>query len=225
MNDTENYPSSRYARALLKQKPVWEEDKDFSRLMQAIEFTPVTIPRCYFLYQAARQTASLAGDIAEVGVYRGGTARILTETSRPFAKSVHLFDTFEGMPAVDRAKDIHREGDFSDTSVDSVKKQLGKLDNYVIHQGIFPATADAVETERFSLVHIDVDIYKSVLDCCEFFYPRVTGAGLLVFDDYGSESCPGAKLAVDEFFRDKPETPMYLPTGQCLVVKKAPADN
>ena len=225
MNDTENYPSSRYARALLKQKPVWEEDKDFSRLMQAIDFTPVTIPRCYFLYQAAQQTASLPGNIAEVGVYRGGTARILTETSQPFAKAVHLFDTFEGMPEVDQSKDIHREGDFSDTSVEAVKRQLGHLENYVIHKGVFPITASAVENERFSLAHIDVDIYKSVLDCCDFFYPRVTSSGLLVFDDYGSESCPGAKMAVDEFFHDKPEAPIYLATGQCLVIKKANADS
>ena len=225
MTDTQNYPSSRYARALLKQKPVWEEDKEFTQLMRAIEFTPVTIPRCYFLYQAAQQTATLPGDIAEVGVYRGGTARILTETSRPFAKSVHLFDTFEGMPAVDRSKDIHREGDFADTSVAAVKKQLGELTNYVIHKGIFPATAGEVAGELFSLVHIDVDIYRSVLDCCEFFYPRVAVSGLLVFDDYGSESCPGAKMAVDEFFRDRPETPMYLPTGQCLVIKKQGAGN
>jgi O-methyltransferase len=108
--------------------------------------------------------------------------------------------------------------------VEAVKKQLGDMVNYVIHQGIFPTTASAVEDALFSLVHIDVDIYRSVLDCCQFFYPRVVSSGLLVFDDYGSESCPGAKMAVDEFFRDKPETPMYLPTGQCLVVKKAAAD-
>jgi len=223
MNDTATYPSSKYARALLKQKPVWEEDDCFSRLMKVIDFTPVTIPRCYFLYQATQQTASLPGNIAEVGVYRGGTARILTETSQLHSKTVHLFDTFEGMPEVDASRDIHRKGDFSDTSVESVKKQLGKLSNYVTHKGIFPETAAPVENEVFSLVHIDVDIYKSVLDCCQFFYHRVTESGLMVFDDYGSETCPGAKLAVDEFFRDKPESPMYLPTGQCLVVKKPAA--
>ncbi len=223
MSDTASYPSSKYARALLKQKPVWEEDERFSKLMKNIDFTPVTIPRCYFLYQAAQQTVTLPGNIAEVGVYRGGTARILTETSQPHSKTVHLFDTFEGMPEVDASRDIHRKGDFSDTSVKSVKKQLGDLNNYLLHKGIFPETAAPVENEVFSLVHIDVDIYKSVLDCCQFFYPRVTESGMMVFDDYGSESCPGAKLAVDEFFRDKPESPMYLPTGQCLVVKKPAA--
>ncbi len=40
----------------------------------------------------------------------------------------------------------------------------------------------------------------------------------MVFDDYGFESCPGAKQAVDEFFADKNERPWYLPTGQCVVI-------
>lgn len=43
--------------------------------------------------------------------------------------------------------------------------------------------------------------------------------GVMVFDDYGFPSCPGAKKAVDEFFKSKIETPIYLPTGQCLVFK------
>lgn len=39
----------------------------------------------------------------------------------------------------------------------------------------------------------------------------------MIFDDYGFASCPGARMAVDEFFRDKPDRPCYLPTGQCVV--------
>jgi O-methyltransferase len=41
----------------------------------------------------------------------------------------------------------------------------------------------------------------------------------MVFDDYGSLSCPGAKTAIDEFFADKPEYPCYLLTGESLVIK------
>ena len=41
----------------------------------------------------------------------------------------------------------------------------------------------------------------------------------MVFDDYGFPSCPGARIAVDNFFRDKPEFPMALPTAQALIHK------
>jgi len=49
----------------------------------------------------------------------------------------------------------------------------------------------------------------------------VTG-GCMIFDDYGFPSCPGARRAVDEAFADKPEIPLCLPTGQCMVVKLPP---
>ena len=61
--------------------------------------------------------------------------------------------------------------------------------------------------------------HKSVLDCCEFFYPRMAHGGIMIFDYYGFLSCPGAKEAVDTYFMDKPETPIYLPTGQVIVMR------
>jgi O-methyltransferase len=38
-----------------------------------------------------------------------------------------------------------------------------------------------------------------VKECSEFFYERLVDGGVIVYDDYCSPSCPGAKLAVDEF--------------------------
>ena len=87
------------------------------------------------------------------------------------------------------------------------------------YQGTFPKTAGPIENLTFCFVHIDVDIYKSVMDCCTFFYPRMEKCGIMIFDDYGFLSCPGAKMAVDEFFYDKPEKPCYLPTGQCIIIR------
>jgi len=42
----------------------------------------------------------------------------------------------------------------------------------------------------------------------------------MMFYDYGFLSCPGVKKAVDDFFTDKKETPLYVATGQCLVIKQ-----
>ena len=72
-----------------------------------------------------------------------------------------------------------------------------------------------------ALAHVDVDIYRSVWDCCEFIYPRLQVGGAMVFDDYGFPTCPGARKAVDEFFRNKPETPIILGTGQALAIRLA----
>ena len=42
--------------------------------------------------------------------------------------------------------------------------------------------------------------------------------GLMRFDDYGFATCPGARRAIDEFFADKAEPIIDLPTGQAFVV-------
>jgi O-methyltransferase len=42
---------------------------------------------------------------------------------------------------------------------------------------------------------------------------------LIVFDDHGFPTCPGARAAVDEFFRSLACVPLCLPTGQALVFK------
>ena len=42
----------------------------------------------------------------------------------------------------------------------------------------------------------------------------------MIFDDYGFPGYKFAeKQAVDEFFSDKPESPISLRTGQCIVIK------
>jgi O-methyltransferase len=195
-------------------------DPIFAALFDRVETRTLSARRrCHILYQLAQQASGQPGDVAEVGVYRGGTAYLLAKAIAAGKKRIHLFDTFEGMPETDPDKDVHQAGDFSDTSLQSVQEYLSECDNVAIYPGFFPETAAPVSSLRFSLVHIDVDIYRSVLDCCSFFYGRMTQGGFMVFDDYGFLSCPGAKEAVDSFFSDKPEYPCYLPTGQSLVVK------
>ena len=194
-------------------------DPAFVKLMEEVRGrTLVDAERCFMLFQFARSAAQLQGDVAEVGVYRGGTARLLARAVASAGKTVRIFDTFEGMPSTDPLRDRHRTGDFGDAPLDDVRSYLADCPNVSFHPGLFPSTAAAFESASFCLAHIDVDIYSSVRDCCEFFYPRTVPGGLLVFDDYGFRSCPGAKQAVDEFFSSRPERPWWLPTGQAVVV-------
>jgi len=67
-------------------------------MRQISGFTLVDKVRCFMIYQYAQQVTNLPGDVAEVGVYKGGTARLLAKTFERTGKTVHLFDTFSGMP-------------------------------------------------------------------------------------------------------------------------------
>jgi len=200
----------------------WDEHvfrKEFDKISP---FTLVDHHRCYVLLQLLNQALHFTGDIAEVGVYKGGTAKLINnfmKTHRASWKLLHLFDTFEGMPEVDPTKDCHRKGDFNDTSLDAVAQLIGSWQTQ-FHQGLFPESAWEVKDQKFCFVHVDCDIYSSVKACCEFFYPKIE-KGILVFDDYGSASCPGAKAAVDEFFSDpsRIEEPIRITTEQAIVFK------
>jgi O-methyltransferase len=123
------------------------------------------------------------------------------------------------MPDTDPHRDRHRKGDFSDTSLEAVRERVGNRDVVSFHPGFIPDTFKGLEDQAIALAHIDVDIYKSVIDSCDFIYPRTLAGGFLIFDDYGFATCPGARKAVDEFFRGKPEVPLVLPTGQAVIVK------
>jgi O-methyltransferase len=182
--------------------------------------TLVSADRCYVLYRLMRQAMHLDGDVWECGVYAGGTAAMLAGLMRQAAqdKKLYLFDTFEGMPAVDAERDLHARGDFADTSLESVRRFVGG-EPCVYRKGRIPETFAGLESARISLAHIDVDIYHSVMDSLKFIWPRLTRGGFLVMDDYGFPTCPGARAATDEFFADKTSLPLCLPTGQAVIFK------
>lgn len=197
----------------------WQEAAGFEDLWPASRKRTVVLEgSAHMLYQLARHASRLDGDFAEIGVYRGGTAKLLANITDRAKRELHLFDTFDGMPETD-SRDLHTAGDFADTSLADVKRFLADHGSVHFHQGLFPDTAGPVKEKRFALVHVDVDIASSVEACCEFFYPRLVPGGVMVFDDYGMTSCPGAKLATDTFFADKQEPVMHLLTSQAVVLK------
>jgi O-methyltransferase len=151
----------------------------------------------------------LPGDFVECGVYKGGTAMLLASIGRP----LHLYDTFTGMPEADAIHDTHRAGDFSDTSLRAVRTLVPTA---TFHPGWIPESFANIPA-TISFAHIDVDLYRSVLDCCKYIYPRMVPGSFMVFDDYGFPSCHGARKAVDEFFADKPEIPLVVSSGHAIV--------
>jgi O-methyltransferase len=183
--------------------------------------TLVSIDRCYVIYVLLQQSLSLDGDIVECGVYKGGTAammaRVISESGSK--RQLFLFDTFAGMPETDPSRDIHILGEFADTSLEEVKMYVNAPEIAVLRPGLIPDTFVGLESHRVAFAHVDVDIYKSVIDSLEFLWPRLLPGGSIVFDDYGFGDCPGARQAVDDFFIDTPIHPLCLPTGQAIVFK------
>jgi O-methyltransferase len=152
--------------------------------------------RFRFIGRSLLEVAKQEGDIAELGVYRGGSAAGMGLLAPH--KTLHLFDSFEGMrePEFD---ELHKKGDFADTSEQSVRALFAPDHRLEIHRGWFPETVtpELLESE-FCFVHVDGDFYETTRDAIAYFWPRLVPGGMMVFDDWEWQACPGVKRALVE---------------------------
>jgi O-methyltransferase len=189
---------------------------DYILIGQVVAETDLLLLRdeAYQLLSCARATAKVEGDIAEVGVYRGGSARLMCEVRGD--RTLHLFDTFEGLPGTHRADQRFGAGQYA-APLENVHRYLARFPNVQIHKGCFPATSASIVNKRFSFVHLDVDLYEPMRDSLHFFYPRVSPGGMILIHDYLWGE--GVRKAVQEFFKNLPEPILELAGSYCGIVK------
>jgi O-methyltransferase len=168
----------------------------------------------------------IKGEIAELGVYKGETAKLIHHYCPE--RTLNLFDTFEGFAE----KDVSKENDqirnsesvinFKDTSVDSIMRFIDPQNSNVkVFQGYFPETVDKkLEQTIFSFVHLDADLFEPTKNGLEFFYSRVSSGGIILIHDYNA--WPGCRKAVDKFFCSKKEFPIPMPdkSGSSIIIKQ-----
>jgi hypothetical protein len=165
----------------------------------------------------------IPGDFAELGVYKGNSAKILAESARRAGRKLYLFDTFSGFDSREtRHLGAQAAAAFDDTSLEAVSAFVG-TEGVVYVPGFFPdSLRSAPGMGKFALVHIDCDLYEPMKAGLEFFYGRMSPGGFLVLHDYSSGHWPGIRRAVDEFLVDKPERIVLIPDKSgTAVLRKA----
>lgn len=160
----------------------------------------ITPTRLANLVRAVESTVQLPGDMAELGVYRGGSALVIASVCP--LKRLHLFDTFCGLPhAEEPARNptpLLKAGDYA-ANAEEVETLLRDC-NVSVYPGVFPLSARHAKHAIFGFVHVDCDLYKSARAAIEWFWPRLVPGGVMFFDDYGCEFT-GVTDAVNEAFR------------------------
>lgn len=214
--------SARVAQRPLAQVPGWLGRLHDIKVPRAVANLPAPTPFCAaninVLLALLDQARGLAGDLAECGVYRGGTliptGLYLKQTC--LKKVAYGFDSFQGFDdSVDSEIALggvpnseKRRGGFSDTSsqyVGAKVRRFGLEDHVKLVKGYLADTLACHSEKRFCFVHLDVDIYESYKLGLEFFYPRLVSGGLVLLDEYNDPPWPGCNKAVDEFLAGKPE--------------------
>lgn len=161
------------------------------------------------------------GAFAEVGVYKGETAKIIHAMDP--SRSFHLFDTFEGFDKRDletEMTDAKNPVDFSDTNVELVTRLIDGNANIFFHKGYFPETTLTLGIEKYALVHLDADLYQPTLAALRYFYPRLAESGVIIVHDF-NHTWDGVRKATIEFQSTIPENLIELPDwqGSALIVK------
>jgi len=159
---------------------------------------------------AMQDCLSLEGDVVECGSYKGGSAGIIAQVMRGTGKTLHVCDSFCGLPEESAHDNYYRQGWMGDTNAETVRRGLSLLDcaGFTrVHAGFFSDTFPQLSLDKVCFAHIDVDIYQSAKECLEFLYPKMVAGGIMIFDDYDWHHCLGNRKAIDDFFADKPETP------------------
>ncbi|MFC2162844.1 TylF/MycF/NovP-related O-methyltransferase [Candidatus Altiarchaeota archaeon] len=188
---------------------------DLIRRVKEESFLLLSMSEAFQLHQLVSETGKIGGAVAEVGVFMGASAKIICEAKGD--RVLYLFDTFDGLPDMrDRERKQFKYSDFT-SSYDFVVKYLEGYDNVETIKGFFPGSGGAVSGEKFSIVHLDVDIYESTMDSLIFFYDKMSKGGIILIHDY--YRLTGVKEAVDEFMDDKREPVIGLTGTQCMIVK------
>ena len=186
--------------------------------------------RYYTLAYLVRSIANIPGDLCEIGCYRGLSAYLTASLVRETRKEAtfHICDSFEGLSEF--AEDDRSAVKNMDTpeqrqkyvcSLETVQSNLREFEFLQFHKGWVPEPFDALADKTFCYVHIDVDLYQPTRDCFGFFYPRLSRGGVMVFDDYGSLSFPGAKKAIDESLAVVDDAAFVaMPSGQAFLFRR-----
>jgi hypothetical protein len=203
-------------------KTFWEEEaflRDYRRLCgrdrRAME-------RKYTVYQLVKSLAGVPGDLAECGTLDGASAYFMALAGREVGleRPLHIFDSFEGLsPPHELDGSFWKAGDLA-APESRLRTNLAGFEGLHVYKGWIPDRFDDIAERRFCFVHVDVDLYEPTRHSLAFFYPRLNPGGILLCDDYGSTHCPGARIALDEFFQGKPEYVVDLPTEQGFIIKR-----
>jgi hypothetical protein len=202
------FPDQRYGPDITKPLPFDPDLRRVGRDWPTEAVTMVGMERLNTLQNAVESVVAegIAGDLVECGVWRGGASilmRATLEACGDTARSVWLYDSFQGLPRPSDPADL----DLTDltpylgVSLEQVKKnfELFKLlDNRVnFVQGWFNDTLPVAQVQQIAVLRLDGDMYESTMVALDSLYPKVSAGGYIIIDDYGA--LPHCQRAVNDF--------------------------
>jgi O-methyltransferase len=149
------------------------------------------------------------GDFVECGVYAGAQCAVmalaLLHHGAPGGRRVHLFDSFEGLPAATPTDEEiwQHHGAKTGEAACSLEDVMRNMEAWgipegllVYHKGWFSHTIShaLASIKAIALLRLDADLYESTEECMQL-YPLVSRGGWVIIDDW---NLTGTRKAVNE---------------------------
>lgn len=188
-------------------------------------YTMVDTARAYSIWSLVRQVAHLPGDIVEVGCWKGGISAMIRRALAEVApkKTIFACDTFQGVVKAGDKDTVYKGGEHLNQSKDIVHEAMaiaGGPAPYEILAGIFPDdTGHAVKGRKICFAHLDTDVYQGQRDSFEAIWPKMPKGGIIVMDDYGFDTTPGATRFGNEVAQRDDLVFIYNLNAQGIAVK------
>lgn len=127
------------------------------------------------------------GDIVECGCYAGGSTAKLSIAAHMAERTLHVYDSFEGLPNTDET-DMHTTrntswrwsaGEYA-VGMQAVMNNVsryGEVKSCVFHAGWFDETLPDMLPQEVALAFTDVDLPSSVRTCLAAIWPRLVRGG------------------------------------------------
>ncbi|BDA51663.1 Demethyldecarbamoylnovobiocin O-methyltransferase [Coccomyxa sp. Obi] len=155
---------------------------------------------------------NVPGDFVECGVWRGGSSIFMRGVLRVLNivdRTVHLVDSFEGLPAASTSEDSDTWSTMHYLKVpqDVVEDAFARyklLDKQVqFHKGYFRSSLPKLrkdliaENRQIALLRMDGDMYESTMDILFNLADLLAPSGCIIVDDWTINVC---RKAMTEFF-------------------------
>ena len=188
--------------------------------------------RTHVALWAASAALRTKGAFVECGVNAGFVSSAIMQavdwnnTGRKF----YLIDTFSGpvlsqysaveiqRGRVETAKAALTAGAYV-TDLARVRANFAEWSNAVVVQGAVPEVLGTLDFGPTAFVHLDMNCALPERSALEFFWPRLSPGGVVLFDDYTYFGHESQTEAIDEIARIFGIRILALPTGQGLTIK------
>jgi O-methyltransferase len=141
-------------------------------------------------------TDETPGAIVECGCFKGGSTAKLSLAAAMAKRPMHIFDSFEGLPAPSASAagfeeaQVFEQGGYAGTfeEVTANVRQFGDLSVCSFHKGWFEESLPSFD-KPIAVAFVDVDLVSSLKTCLDHLYPLLSPGGKFFNHDGHLPTC------------------------------------